>query len=93
LPGGWLAQSHQKVQVGALTRLAVIRGMSRSPCPAHSSQNAKCSAAMACAASAVRSGLSTSSRIWAPGPKLSSLAPNLVSQERRTAGIGSRGWN
>src|SRR6266516_2407663 len=37
---GGLGQSHQKVQIGTLTRLAVMLGTSRRPCPAHSSQSA-----------------------------------------------------
>ena len=47
----------------------------------------------AAAASVLRGGLSTSSRIWAPGPTSRSLAPNLASQERRTAAIGSEVGN
>ena len=59
------------------------------PWPARPSQKARCSAATRCAASVLRGGRSTSSRIWDPGPTSRSLAPNLASQERRTAAIGS----
>ena len=62
---------------------AATSGTEPRPCPAHSSQNTQCSTAICSAASRVRGGRSTRSWISAPGPMVSSRAPNRSSQERR----------
>src|SRR5215471_6880036 len=75
-------QSHQKSQNGLFTMARAIQGTPRKPFWA-SSANARCSAAIGCAASRVCGGLLTSSRMSSK-PTSSTRAPNLSSHDLST---------